>query len=90
MTHTVTEAMAAMSAQIITALRKRAEALDDEADLSQERGDPRPDERGEYRSLPALRFLASEFRALADQAEAPPAPVTAQPGSIPWQRTKAI
>jgi hypothetical protein len=59
-----------VSAQIITALRKRADALDEEADQAQKYGDPPPDDRGEYRSLPALRFLASEFRSVADQAEA--------------------
>jgi hypothetical protein len=58
-----------MSAQIITALRKRAEALESEAGGCAARGaDWQPDAPG--RNVPALRFLAAEFRALADQAEA--------------------
>jgi hypothetical protein len=57
-----------MSAQIITALRKRADALDAEA------ADPATphtiDEHGTAKDPASLRWLAAEFRALADAAEA--------------------
>jgi hypothetical protein len=58
-----------VSAQIITALRKRAEALDAEADdLDGQRIDHVIGIPG--RTAKLLRFTATEFRALADQAEA--------------------
>lgn len=60
-----------MSAQIITALRKRAEAIDAEADALMVTGQMPADERGAYRSVAPLRMIGAEFRALADEAEAP-------------------
>lgn len=62
-----------MSAQIITALRVRAEMLSGEADrldamgLSEVPDTGHRDDQG--RSVRNLRFLAAEFRGLADQAE---------------------
>lgn len=56
-----------MSAQIITALRKRAEALDSEADATEAQdADP-----AAGWAIATMRMLATEFRALADTAEAP-------------------
>jgi hypothetical protein len=56
-----------VSAQIITALRRRADALESEA------ADPATpctvDEHGVAKDPASLRWLASEFRALADTAE---------------------
>lgn len=62
-----------MSAQIITALRKRAGTLDGEADAIEADGPgelPTSPENPYQRPAWLLRFTASEFRALADQAEA--------------------
>ncbi len=53
-----------MSAQIITALRKRADALEDEAGKTDF-----PDESSAHATAVLLRTLAREFRALADEAE---------------------
>lgn len=57
-----------MSAQIITALRLRAEMLDGRADAIESSpvrsASSRPEE-----NVPSLRWLASEFRAVADAAE---------------------
>ena len=56
-----------MSAQIITALRRRADALEGEA------ANPATphtiDEHGYAKDPSSLRWLAAEFRALADEAE---------------------
>jgi len=56
-----------MSAQVITALRKRADALDAEA------ANPATphtiNEHGYAKDPASLRWLAAEFRALADEAE---------------------
>jgi hypothetical protein len=57
--------MPPMSAQVITALRVRAEVLDGEADRSAARGS----DEAPGRTEPALRMLAAEFRALARAAE---------------------
>jgi hypothetical protein len=57
-----------VSAQIITALRKRADALEAEAGQMQEA--EASDQAGADGSQILLKFLAEEFRALADQAEA--------------------
>lgn len=64
-----------MSAQIITALRKRAEVLDAEADsIAVTAGGaselPVTPQNPYPRSAASLRLIAGEFRALADQAEA--------------------
>lgn len=67
-----------MSAQIITALRKRADALDAEAQQLEAKGlDHAPEEfRPAFRRrlspfVRDLRLIAAEFRALADEAEKP-------------------
>jgi hypothetical protein len=56
-----------VSAQIITALRRRADALEGEA------ANPATphaiDEHGVAKDPASLRWLAAEFRALADDAE---------------------
>jgi hypothetical protein len=59
-----------VSAQIITALRKRADALD--AEVARRIGAAVNDARDHHpeHSVSAHRLLAEEFRALADQAEA--------------------
>ena len=57
-----------MSAQIITALRKRADALDTEAGRLESAG--ASEAPGVFRSAKTLRLVADEFRALADTAEA--------------------
>lgn len=64
-----------MSAQIITALRIRAEALDGEADRIEAMTGgaselPVTPQQPYARSVHSLRLIAGEFRALADQAEA--------------------
>jgi hypothetical protein len=57
-----------VSAQIITALRRRASQLDAEAQSMEAEGTGEtPDPGG--RSARMLRFLAVEFQALADAAE---------------------
>jgi len=57
-----------VSAQIITALRRRASQLDAEAQSMEAAGiGETPDPGG--RSIRELRFLAVEFQALADAAE---------------------
>jgi hypothetical protein len=58
-----------VSAQIITALRKRARKLDSEADDLEASG--AGDKPGTFPPMVTLRLLASEFRILADTAEAP-------------------
>ena len=61
-----------MSAQIITALRKRADALDAEAEITDKTGKPMLMLGPDYlysRDTGTLRFMAAEFRALADEAE---------------------
>lgn len=59
-----------MSAQIIAALRRRADALEREA------ADPALpytiDEHGVAKDPASLRWLAAEFRALAGEAEGKP------------------
>jgi hypothetical protein len=69
-----------VSAQIITALRIRAEALDAEAlDAEADRIEvvtsgaselPVTPQQPHARNVHSLRLMAGEFRALADQAEA--------------------
>ena len=56
-----------MSAQIITALRKRANALECEAGEIDV-----PDDAPVHATAVLLRVLAQEFRALADKAEGKP------------------
>jgi hypothetical protein len=58
-----------VSAQIITALRKRARDLDAEAEGLEAQGVGELE--GAHRSVRELRLLACEFRALAKAAEAP-------------------
>jgi hypothetical protein len=55
-----------MSAQVIAALRRRADALEDEAVMVQARGEL-PASRPHPRSAGTLAMLAAEFRALADE-----------------------
>jgi hypothetical protein len=56
-----------VSAQVITALRKRAVALEGEAASP---ATPHTiDEHGVAKDPASLRWLAAEFRALADEAE---------------------
>jgi hypothetical protein len=57
-----------VSAQIITALRKRAHKLDSEASDLEESG--ASEKTNTFPPVVTLRLLASEFRALADEAEA--------------------
>lgn len=52
-----------MSAQIITALRNRAEVLDQRAVGAQREDPPKTD------AALILLYMAQEFRALADEAE---------------------
>jgi hypothetical protein len=62
-----------VSAQIITALRQRAEALDGHADALEAacEWEPRATEAEPYPlNVRTARTIAREFRALADQAEA--------------------
>jgi len=58
-----------VSAQIIAALRRRADELDAEAAAGRESYD-HPDFF--HRTAPQLRLLAEEFRALAGEAESVP------------------
>ncbi len=61
-----------VSAQIITALRNRADALDAEAEAADKAGQPMLMRGPDYlysRDPATLRFMAAEFRALADEAE---------------------
>lgn len=64
-----------MSAQLIAALRKRAEALEDEGVRVAVQGEMPVRDAGlsaanHPRSAPNLFFLAAELRKLADEAEA--------------------
>jgi hypothetical protein len=61
-----------VSAQIITALRKRADALDAEAEITDKSGQPMLMRGPDYlysRDPATLRFMATEFRLLANEAE---------------------
>ncbi len=59
-----------MSAQIIAALRRRADALEDEAVRVQISGEQPVSEKNPHpRNAGNLAMLAAEFRALADEAE---------------------
>jgi hypothetical protein len=62
-----------MSAQLIAALRRRADALEDEGLQVAVRGEAQTtgglSAEQHPRSAPALFFLAAEFRRLADEAE---------------------
>jgi hypothetical protein len=58
-----------MSAQIITALRARAQALETEADRREQAGASEIPHQPEKGDIASLRFLAREFAVLADAAE---------------------
>ena len=69
-----------MSAQIIAALRRRADALEDEAVVAAAHGESPVSERNPHpRSAGALAMLAAEFRKVADEAEGLEPSVEARP-----------
>jgi hypothetical protein len=69
-----------MSAQIITALRARAEQLRREAEYRRKGSPPTPTPLGRNRDPALLHLIADEFTALADTAEG-----HGPPSGIEWE-----